>query len=310
LRQVLHLRDIRTAVELMAYTFIRKNLFDHYFILIGRGANGKNVFVQILSNIHGLDNVSNVDLKSLIEERFASVDLVNKNMNVDTESTSIKNTSKLKKLTGTQRIRVEQKGQPAFEAELFAKLIFNCNELPTTSDNTDARFRREIIIDFPNQFEGDKEDPNLLNKIITNEEEMSGIFNLIVNSMRTIVNKNKIYVNAATISERRAKAKLIQNPIKVFLDDALAKEPASDDYETSENISTAFERFCSYHEISGPGSDKFLEDLKEKYKIDKSRKKMKDGKKRTVWNCKLVKWKNPADPTQSTLEGDSEEDGK
>ena len=61
---------------------------------------------------------------------------------------------------------------------LYAKQIFNANELPTTSDNSDAHYRREIIITFPRQFQGKNEDPNLLNKIMTNEEEMSGIFNL------------------------------------------------------------------------------------------------------------------------------------
>ncbi len=34
----------------------------------------------------------------------------------------------------------------------------------------------------------------------------------------------------------RAKAKLIQEPIKASLEDALAKEPTNDDYETSEDI--------------------------------------------------------------------------
>ena len=63
LREVLHIQDIRTAVEIIAYTFIRTNLFEYYFILIGRGANGKNVFIGILSNLHGLKNISNVSFK-------------------------------------------------------------------------------------------------------------------------------------------------------------------------------------------------------------------------------------------------------
>ncbi len=53
LKEVLYLQDIRTAVELIAYTFVRKNILDHYFILIGIGANGKSVFVGVLSNLHG-----------------------------------------------------------------------------------------------------------------------------------------------------------------------------------------------------------------------------------------------------------------
>jgi P4 family phage/plasmid primase-like protien len=307
LMEVLHLRDIRTAVELIAYTFIRTHLFQYYYILIGEGGNGKNVFIGILSNLHGLKNVSNVPLKDIAKDRFALVDLVKKDINIDSDSTIIDDISTLKKLTDNQPVRVQQKGQPAFDARLHAKPIFAANKLPTTADDTDARFRREILIDFPNQFEGDNEDPDLLNKIITNEEEMSGIFNLVVNSLRIITERNKIHVNASTISARRAKAKLIQNPIKAFLEDALAKEPPSDDYETSEDMHDAFKRFCSYHEISGPGYDKFLEDLKKKYDLSKDRKRI-EGKRRTVWYCKLVKWKNAANPSQSTLTDDDEDE--
>jgi P4 family phage/plasmid primase-like protien len=307
LMEVLHLRDIRTSVELIAYTFIRTHLFQYYYILIGEGGNGKNVLIGILSNLHGLKNASNVPLKAIAKEQFALVDLVNKDINVDSESTSIDDISTLKKLTDNQLVRVQQKGQPAFDARLHAKPIFAANKLPTTADDTDARFRREILIDFPNQFEGENEDPDLLNKIITNEEEMSGIFNLVVNSLRIITERNKIHVNASTISARRAKAKLIQNPIKAFLEDALGKEPPSDDYETSEDMHDAFKRFCSNHEISGPGYDKFLEDLKKKYDLSKDRKRI-EGTKRTVWYCKLVKWKNAVNPSQSTLTDDDEDD--
>ena len=41
LKEVLYLQDIRTAVEIIAYSFIRKNLFEYYFILIGRGCKWK-----------------------------------------------------------------------------------------------------------------------------------------------------------------------------------------------------------------------------------------------------------------------------
>ena len=192
LKQVLYQQDIRTAVEIIAYSFIRKNLFERYFILIGTGANGKSVFVGVLSNLHGLKNISNVPLHSLVTNRFALADLENKDANVDTElsSSTINDMSILKKLTGPHPLRIERKGQHAYDAIVWAKHFFNANELPRTSDNSDAHYRREIIITFPIQFQGKKDDPNLLNKLTT-EEEMSGIFNLIVNSMRPLLTETK-----------------------------------------------------------------------------------------------------------------------
>jgi P4 family phage/plasmid primase-like protien len=311
LREVLYLQDIRTAVELIAYTFVRRNIFEYYFILIGIGANGKSVFVGILTHLHGKKNTSNVALKSIGDDRFALFDMVGKDVNVDTElsNANIKDISNLKKLTGIQPIRVQQKGQPAFDAEIHAKQVFNTNELPNIPDTTDARYRREIILYFYRQFEGENQDLNLLNKIVNNEEEMSGIFNLAVNSLRTITKNNSIHVNAATIKERRAKAKLTQNPIKAFLDDALSKEPREDDYETWKDMYDAFHRFCTHHKLHILSEDDFSEKLGKYYThiIEKGRK-MIDKRKVTIWKCKLVKWKNSEDPSQTTLEEDADND--
>jgi P4 family phage/plasmid primase-like protien len=311
LREVLYQQDIRTAVELIAYTFIRKNIFEYYFILIGIGANGKSVFVGILTHLHGKKNVSNVALKSIGDDRFALFDMIGKDVNVDTElsNANIKDISNLKKLTGIQPIRVQQKGQPAFDAEIHAKQVFNTNELPNIPDNTDARYRREIILYFYRQFEGSTQDRNLLKKIVNNEEEMSGIFNLVVNSLRTINKNNEIYVNASTIKERRTKAKITQNPIKAFLEDALAKEPNEDDYETSDELYDAFYRYCKDNKLHIISPDAFSEILGKEYThILKRDRKIIDKKRKTVWKCKLVKWKNAEDPTQRTLGEDSDID--
>ena len=161
--QVLYPTEIRTAVEAMAYTFHRDCPFEHYFVLLGNGSNGKSVYTTLLTELHGRKNVSNVSLFSLIENRFAKSDLENKDVNIDTEfpDTIIKDTSLMKKLTGgrKQPISIERKNQRAYDTCLYAKLFFNTNSLPKINDQTDAHFRREVIISFPYKFEGRKADP-------------------------------------------------------------------------------------------------------------------------------------------------------
>ena len=80
--------------------------------------------------------------------RFALSRLENKDINVDTElsAKSYNDLSTLKKLTDTQPITVEKKGKDLYDVELWAKLFFSCNELPVSSDDSDARYRREIIL--------------------------------------------------------------------------------------------------------------------------------------------------------------------
>ncbi len=112
---------------------------------------------------------------------------------------------------------------------------------------------------------------------------MSGIFNLVINSLRTINKNNEVYVNASTIKERRAKAKITQNPIKAFLEDALAKEPNEDDYETSDDLYDAFYRYCNHNKLHILGSDAFSEILGKEYThILKKDRKIIDKKRKTI----------------------------
>ena len=104
LKDVLYPSEIRTAVEMMAYTFYRDNPFETINILFGYGANGKSVFTGLLTALHGTKNISNVPLSAIIKNPFALSDLEYRDINIDTElsSATIHDTAVLKKLTGRQ----------------------------------------------------------------------------------------------------------------------------------------------------------------------------------------------------------------
>lgn len=94
--------------------------------------------------------------------------------------------------------------------------------------------------------------------------------------------------------------------MKAFLNDALAKEPDPDDYETSEDMYEAYSRFGNSHKLYLLGSDTFTESLRKDHGLRKERKTI-EGIKKTIWKCKLVKWKNTSDSSQKTLGEDEEE---
>ncbi len=106
-------------------------------------------------------------------------------------SATIRDTAILKKLTGRQPVRIERKNQRAYDAALHTKLFFSANKIPQTADESDAYFRRNVVISFPNKFDEDKADPDLLSKLTT-DEEMSGIFNVLMIALRRILNSKAI----------------------------------------------------------------------------------------------------------------------
>ena len=134
----------------------------------------------------------------------------------------------IKRLTGgsRQKIRIQRKNQRAYDTTLYAKLFFNANRMPDSQDTSDAYNRRIIIIAFPNRFEGKTEDKQLISKL-TDEAEISGIFNILMRSLRRINRDREIYVNEKTIEEKRLKYERTVNPVKCFIEEAISEE--SDD---------------------------------------------------------------------------------
>ena len=294
--EVLYPSEIRTAIDLMAYTFVRYNPYELLCILIGNGSNGKNVFTGILTSLHGIKNVSNVSLKSIIKNQFALADLENKDVNIDTELTTeiITDISILKKLTGKQPIRIERKNKDAYDVFLHSKLFFSANKLPSILDDSDARFRREIYLSFPYQFEeGKNADPRLSEKL-TREEELSGIFNILMIALRILKN-DRIYLNQKSIQERREKHSLLQDPIAAFIKVAVSEDSVPSDYVIKDDFYNAYIKYCRFYNLPFKSKEEFGKILKQVHNGEEGResKNGKNGKRNTIWRgIKLSKWWN------------------
>lgn len=264
LQQVLYPTEIRTAIEVMAYSLYKDNPFEIMVKLFGYGANGKSVFTGLLTSLHGALNISNVPLSEILKNRFALSDLENKYINIDTElsSATIRDATVLKKITGRQPVRIERKNQRAYDATLYAKLFFSANKLPETEDDSDAYFRREIIIGFPNRFEDGKgADPDLLRKMTT-EEELSGIFNILVKALKNLLKNGGIFVRKKTIEQRRERHELAVNPLGYFLKDGLAEDSIESDRTDKDLFYFAYKRFCNEHELAVESKENLSKILK------------------------------------------------
>jgi putative DNA primase/helicase len=281
LREVMYPTEIRTAIEAMAYTFLRDNPYEIINVLFGYGGNGKSVFTGVLTSIHGEQNVGNVPLRDMINDPYALSDLEGKSVNIDTElsSTSIEDTAVIKKLTGRQQIRIQRKNQRAYDTTLHVKLFFSANKLPEICDASDALFRRYVIISFPNNFEG-KGDPDLLKKLTT-DEELSGIFNILMIALRRILKNKGIFVNEKTINQRREKYELVLNPIHSFIELAIADDSTESDRIIKDDLHRAYARFCKEKRLAVESKENLGKILKKQFGFQDGREA--SGARRTVW---------------------------
>ena len=116
-------------------------------------------------------------------------------------------------------------------------------------DESDAFFRRKVILGFPNKFEGNRDDPDLLKKLTT-EEELSGIFNVLMPVLKRLLNRNRIYIKENSIEQRRKRYTIAASPIGAFLEEAVAEDSTESDTVVKEVLYHAYRRFCNKHNLA------------------------------------------------------------
>lgn len=158
----------------MGYIFTNGLKLKKVAILYGGGANGKSVFFDIIQALIGRDNICNYSLQSLTKvDSYERASLSNKLLNYASEINGKLEASTFKQLASGEPIQARQiYGQP-FTMMNYAKLMFNCNELPKEVENTEAFFRRFLIFPFTQTIPKAEQDPELSTKII--QTELSGV---------------------------------------------------------------------------------------------------------------------------------------
>lgn len=181
LDQVLAADTVAVVQELLGYALVPDVRYQQAFLLLGAGANGKSVLLDVLRALVGPHNCSATPLQNLTSDKFAAATLVGKTLNLcaDLSATTQKSTSVLKEVVAGDTMVAQEKHRQPFTFRPFARLIFSANEAPGTTDASHGFWRRWVTIPFPRIFgtgEGavGPQDRNLTAKLLA---ELPGILN-------------------------------------------------------------------------------------------------------------------------------------
>ena len=172
---------IRFLQRAVGYSLTGEVSEQALFILIGKGANGKSTFLKILQSLFGdystvipmqtlMENAATAhqtnDLASLAGKRFVVASEGEQNQKLAE--------SKIKLMTGGDRIKCRHLYQDYFEFDPNFKLWLATNSFPSASGSDDAIWRRMRVVQFPVSIPAHQQDPDLSNKLL---KELPGIFN-------------------------------------------------------------------------------------------------------------------------------------
>lgn len=209
--------DKEMLYEVAGYVLRRANPLQKAWLLDGTGNNGKSVYIYLLERLVGKDNTCAVPIQKLESNRFAAAELEGKYLSsvADLSGVDLKSTGMFKAIVGGDIIQAERKGQHPFRFYPWAKLIYSCNKIPDSGDDdSNAFYRRWILINFPNDFAG-KED-RLLKEKITEQAELSGLLNRALISLKELTARGS-FTGEKSADEMRKLYVSKSNSVKSFI---------------------------------------------------------------------------------------------
>ena len=166
---------IKFVQEAVGYAFHKSIPKAVLFFLIGDGGNGKSVFIDVISALCGKENVCNISLNKLNDEKYLP-ELFGKMINVSGETPTKKcmNTDLVKSVVAGDWVTGREVYKKPSKFKPYAKHYLGMNTLPDIEDNTHGMWRRIHVIEFPRKFAEHEMDVELTEKLMA---ELSGIFN-------------------------------------------------------------------------------------------------------------------------------------
>lgn len=240
--------DAKLLQEFIGYTLWRDCRFQRALMLVGSGANGKSTFLQVIIRMLGRHNCSFRSLHELTTNRFAVADLFMKLANIydDLSSETLQNTGIFKIIVAGNEIQAEKKFKNSFTFYPFAKLIFSANKVPSTYDDTQAFYRRWIIINFPRQFTGENADPHLLDKLTTTEC-LKYVLKWAVEGLRRLLDQGGFSQNA-NFEELQEQYLRASSPVYAFVQDML-EEGTGEDRIPKDELYASFIEYCKKNKL-------------------------------------------------------------
>ena len=234
-----HDKEVVTLLyEMIGYCLYRGMPFQKVFILVGNGANGKSTLLNMITKLLGEENVSHVDLKEIVTNRFGKSELYGKLANIadDCSGNYLEDISAMKRITGESYTSIEFKNQNSFSTKINTKTILSYNTIPRMNDTTDGLSRRLVIIPLNAVFKKGlpNYDPYISEKL-KKEENLEYVLYQSIKAINKVLTRQEFTI-PKQVQERTDEYLRENNPVLNFIydiyeNDSLEEIPCNEVYE-------------------------------------------------------------------------------
>lgn len=192
--------------------------------MVGDGNTGKSQLKSLTEKLLGKGNYIGIDLAE-IESRFGTGAIYGKRLagSSDMSFLSVGELRIFKKLTGSDSVYSEFKGQQPFEYVFNGILWFCMNALPKFSgDRGSWVYNRIMVVDCPNVIPPDQQDKQLLDKMYAERE---GIVQKCVRALQRVIANGYYYSEPESVSLARKQYQAANSTVVTFFDECMCPWP-------------------------------------------------------------------------------------
>jgi P4 family phage/plasmid primase-like protien len=256
---------VKTQIlECIGYCCYRNlSKFRKSFIFLGKKRSGKSSMLDIITQLIGSYNISNLELDDL-NDRFKPVKMFNKLVNIgdDIEDKIIKNTSKIKKIISGNEVTIEEKNKPNFSYKNYATMIFSANNLPMFNDN--ALHDRFIVIPFTNNLDNYGAGLFDIEELFKNKQFFETLLLKSILAFKKVLERGEFTINTEMLKEWEYASDPLAQFINDYCLDNIYTKPTNyifGEYQT-------FIKFNNLEKLDKLESiRKFNKEIKERYNV-------------------------------------------
>lgn len=224
--------------------------------LIGEGANGKSVFIDVISHVFG-DYAGVISAKALIDKSAGSIPsdiaaIASKRLVTLSEFPERVpiNTTTVKSITGGDKLTARHLYQKWFKFTPQFQLLCAMNDLPQVHYADDAYFRRIRILPFNRRFTEAEMDKDLATKL---KSEADGILGWCLEGYKLYRSQGLKQTQRMTVELEHYRRNA--DPVSQFVNDCIEMS-SSDVFTTRDDLVKEVTEYCISEELDCPrGAD-------------------------------------------------------
>jgi putative DNA primase/helicase len=277
--------DRDTLLDHLGHGLMPGHPYRAFIVCYGPGGNGKTQVARLFRAFVGGENAASVEIGELVNDDFATSDLVGKFINWGDDMSgdgggTLDDISNLKKASGGSYLRSNEKYEKTFDFKNQAAMFFSANEPPRIGEVKPSIKDRLYPIEMPMRFLDPDSDeyepdnplhkpkvPNYAESLIEDDAVMRGVLDLAVEHAQQLQERRGGYSQPESPDERFRRYNQEADPIVRFAYTAL-ESAGGEMMVRKDDVYRVYQSFTDSWEERAAGARGFKRQLPRKVELE------------------------------------------